>query len=131
MKLNGIIRIFWILFLFLFVSIPVAFAQTETSQPTESTFYKKPAEEYFRAFEYFSRLPFGATLTSGALSAYNVTDSEDATGDVLQSTSATIVGTQARIGLEAGEVGKTYRIICRVTLSDGSILEDSFLMIVY
>lgn len=87
-------------------------------------FTKQPSEQFPIAFEYFGNLPFGATIVSGTASAYNVTDSSEATDDVIQSTDATIVGTQARVGIEGGTDGKTYKITCTVTLSDGSILED-------
>lgn len=95
-----------------------------------NTFTKQPAEQYPIAFDYFEKLPAGTELSSGIASAVDTSDDSDASNTVLQSTIATISGTQARIGVQAGTSGKTYQITCKVTLDDGSILEDEATMTV-
>lgn len=93
------------------------------------SFEKQPSEKYPIAFEYYGKLPLGVSLVEGEASAYNVTDSISAP-EVLQTTNAVIDGTQAKIGIQDGADGKTYRITCRVILSDDSELEDEVEMVV-
>jgi hypothetical protein len=85
---------------------------------------KQPAEYYPIAFEYFNKLPKGVSLVSGTISAHNITDNVDATATILQSTTATITGTQALVKIRAGTTGKRYQITLRVTCSNSYILED-------
>jgi hypothetical protein len=85
---------------------------------------KQPSEKYPIAFEFYGRLPFNTTLVSGVITARNLTDDLDATSVILQSTVVIISGTQVRVGVQGGTHGKTYVITLKVTLSDGSILED-------
>lgn len=91
---------------------------------------KQPAEAYPIAFEYYNRLPFGLSLVSAVGSAHNTTDDVDATGIILFATTGTIVDTQARFKIQAGVTGKTYKLTCKATLSDSSILEDEVNVIV-
>lgn len=89
---------------------------------------KQPAEFYPITFEYMNKLPQKTDLVSGTISARNLTDNVDATNVVLDSTSATILGTQAKVKLKAGTNGKRYQITIRVTLTDGFVLEDELYM---
>lgn len=90
-------------------------------------FIKEPGERYAIAIEYANKLPSGATLASGTVSAVdlatNVTDNS-----VIVGTSATISGTQAKITVQAGVANKRYKITFLVTLNTGEILEDEVVM---
>lgn len=91
-------------------------------------FDKQPAETYPIAFEYYGKLPAGTSLASAVGSAYNVTDSVDATAAVLHVTAGVIQGTRAIFRVKAGTTGKVYKITSKATLSDGSLLEDEIQM---
>jgi hypothetical protein len=56
------------------------------------------------------------------------TDTGATDNSVLASTTATIVGTQARVKVQSGTTGIDYKITFLVTLSDGSVLEEDVLM---
>jgi hypothetical protein len=91
-------------------------------------FEKQPYEEYTRAFNYFGKLPSGVVPVSAVLSAYNVTDSADATNTVLESTAATVTGFLVKYKVRAGTTAKDYKITARGVFSDGSKLEEDILM---
>lgn len=89
--------------------------------------YKQPSENYPFGFEFANKLPDGLTLSSGTVTGKNIaTGVTDNT--VLQSTTATISGTQAKFRLQAGTDGASYNISLKVTLSDGSVLEEDLIM---
>lgn len=88
------------------------------------TFSKQPSERYKIAIEWSNKLPSGASLDSGSVSAVDTTDDSDATSVVLASSTAEISGTQSRAIVRAGTDGTTYKITFLVTLDDGSILEE-------
>lgn len=88
------------------------------------TFSKQPSERYKIAIEWSGKLPSGASLDSGSVSAVDTSDDSDATSTVLASSTAEISGTQSRATVRAGTDGKTYKITFLVTLDDGSILEE-------
>ena len=91
-----------------------------------TTIKKQPGEQYPVAFEYYGKLPFRTSLVSGVVSAAVVGSGADATSTVLQSPTALIVGSQARVGVKGGANGTSYKVTVVVTLSDGSTLEDEF-----
>lgn len=102
---------------------------TGTTDP--ESFSKQPYEEYSIDFDYTLRLPPGATsLSSATLSAVkwpmgSPTQQTDATSDVLQSTTATIVSsTKARARVKGGTDGYDYLVTCRAITNDGQKLED-------
>lgn len=97
---------------------------------TLPSFTKQPAETFPIGFEYYGLTPFGATPVSAVISAWNETDDTDASDVVLESTTGLVVGTMVRAGVTQGTSGKTYKITCRATLSDGSVLESDRTMIV-
>lgn len=90
---------------------------------TPEAFTKSPAETYTIAIEYSGRLPTGAALISGTVSAINE-ETKELDNSVLNSTTATISGTQARARVQAGTHGKRYRIVFSTTITGGEILED-------
>lgn len=90
-------------------------------------FLKQPNESWPVAFEFAGKLPTGATLSSGTVSAVR-TDTGATDNSVLASTTLTISGTQARFQPQAGTDGLDYRITALVTLSTGAILEEDALM---
>jgi hypothetical protein len=90
-------------------------------------FEKQPAESWPIAVEFSGKLPSGASLSSGTVSAIR-TDTGATDNSVLASTTATIVGTQARVKVQSGTTGIDYKITFLVTLSDGSVLEEDVLM---
>lgn len=90
-------------------------------------FEKQSAEAYTIAIEFSGKLPSGATLSSGTVTAQNTTTGlTDNT--VLGSTTATISGTQAKVKVQAGTNQVTYKITFTLTLSDASILEEDIRM---
>lgn len=90
-------------------------------------FSKQPAEQYTIAVEFSGKLPTGASLASGAVSAVDE-DENNASSTVLGSTSATIAGTQAKVLVKAGTDGKTYKVTFLMTLSNGDKLEEDLQM---
>lgn len=92
-----------------------------------NTFQKQPAEAYTIAIEFLNKLPTGATVSSGTVSAFDV-QAAATDNTVLASTTATTTDTQARVKVQAGTNGKDYKITFAVTLSDSSVLEEDVLM---
>ncbi|BFU90161.1 MAG: hypothetical protein NTAFB01_13480 [Nitrospira sp.] len=90
-------------------------------------FEKQPAEAYTIAFEFSGKLPTGANLSSGTVSVVRL-DTGATDNTVLASTTATIVGTQARVKVQSGTTGIDYKITFLVTLSNGDVLEEDVLM---
>lgn len=90
-------------------------------------FSKQPAESYTIAVEFAGKLPTGASLSSGTVSALRL-DTGATDNSVLASTTATIVGTQARVKVQAGTSGLDYKITWLMTLSNGDILEEDVTM---
>lgn len=86
-------------------------------------FEKQPGESYTIEIEFLNRLPSGTSLSSGTVSA---TDLSTMTTDntVLASTTATISGTKAKTKVQAGTHGKDYKITFLTTLNDSSVLEE-------
>lgn len=94
------------------------------------SFEKQPAEEYFVGFEFSGRLPSGANLDSGTVAAIDVDTGSDVAATVLDSTTATVSGTQATVGCKAGNNGQTIKITFSMTLDNASadILEEDLIM---
>ena len=84
---------------------------------------KQPAESYTIAVEFAGKLPTGATLVSGTVSAVRL-DTGAADNSVIASTTATIVGTQARVKIQGGTSGVEYKLTFLVTLSNTDQLEE-------
>lgn len=93
-------------------------------------FKKQPAEMYPIGIDFTGKLPSGATLASATVSALSMSDGSNQTGTVLQSSTATIVGTQALIRVLGGTHGIQYQITFRATLSTGDVLEEEVYMYV-
>lgn len=92
------------------------------------TFSKQPAEQYSIAFDYTDRLPTGRTITSALVSATIISSGADATGTVIGTPTATVVGNEARFTIQAGTTGVDYKITVTLTLDNGHILEDDLTM---
>jgi len=92
-----------------------------------NTFSKQPSETYTIGIEFAGKLPTGATIVSGTVSAKDQANI-DQTATVLSGTSATILGTEALIKVLAGTHGQNYRIKFLVTLSTSDLLEEDVLM---
>jgi hypothetical protein len=90
-------------------------------------FVKQPSETYTIAVEFSGKLPSGASLSSGTVSAIRM-DTGATDNSVLASTSATISGTQARVRVKQGVSGVIYKITFVVALSNADILEEDVLM---
>lgn len=90
-------------------------------------FTKQPAESFTIAVEFAGKLPSGASLVSGTVSAVR-TDTGATDNTVLASTTATIVGTQARVKVQAGTSGIDYQVTFLCTLSNGDVLEEDLTM---
>jgi len=88
---------------------------------------KQPSESYAIGIEFAGKLPAGATLASGTVSAIRL-DTEATDNAVLASTTATISGTQALVKVQAGTAGITYKITFVVTLSNTDILEEDLIL---
>ena len=93
-----------------------------------SFFTKQPAEDYDIALDFNGKLPAGASLSSGTVSAIRLDTGADQTAVVLGSTVATISGTQASIHIQAGTDGIQYKITILFTLSTGRHLEEDLIM---
>lgn len=90
-------------------------------------FAKQPAESYTIAVEFLGKLPSGVSLSSGTISAVRL-DTGATDNSVLASTTATIVGTQARVRVQAGTGGIDYKLTFLCTLSNGDLLEEDVVM---
>src|SRR5262245_17488127 len=91
------------------------------------SFIKQPIETYTIASEFEGKLPAGASLSTGVVAAFDLAGT-DVSGIVLSGTTASIVGTQARIRVLAGNHGFDYRLRFRVTLTNSDVLEEDILM---
>lgn len=91
------------------------------------TFEKQPSESWTFAVEFVGKLPAGASLASGTVSAIRL-DTGATDNSVLASTTATIVGTQARVKVQAGTTGVEYKLTFLVTLSNSDLLEEDVIM---
>ncbi len=92
-------------------------------------YYKTPNEKYTTRIDFTgsSRLPSGATLSSVAAVAKDVTDEREevATSTILQGTPASVAHPYLSVNFAAGgDDAHDYRVQCLVTCSDGSILEE-------
>jgi len=92
------------------------------------TFTKQPSEDYPIDLEWQGRLPPGKTLSSVAASAKRTDTGADATATVLGSSTPPVTGTKALVRVKAGTTGLDYQITLKSTFSDGSVLEDEWLM---
>ena len=92
-----------------------------------NTFCKQPAEEYVFGVEFAGRLPAGATLSFGTITATDLSGA-DVTSTVLTTQTLTIAGTQARAKARAGNHGQDYRLRFVLTLNTGDVLEEDLLM---
>lgn len=90
-------------------------------------FTKQPLESYTIAVEFAGKLPSGATLASGTVSAVRM-DNGATDNSVLASTTMTIVGTQARVKVQGGLSGIDYKLTCLITLSNSDLLEEDVTM---
>jgi hypothetical protein len=90
---------------------------------------KQPSEEFTVALDFYGKLPPGnPTISSATASAATYPGGVDATATVISNTSCTVRGTQVRVGVRSGTSGVDYKVTITTTLSDGSILEDDFLL---
>ena len=92
------------------------------------TFDKQPSEDYPIDLDWTGRLPPGKTLSSVAASAKRTDTGADATTLVLGSASPTVSGAKAAVRVKSGTHGIDYQITLKSTFSDGSVLEDDWLM---
>jgi len=93
-------------------------------------FTKQPSEQWTIAWNFFGKLaPFSsANLASGTITAYNVTDSADATATVLFSSTMQISNWLAKCRVKDGTSGKNYQLTALVVDSDGEVYEEEVLM---
>lgn len=91
-------------------------------------YVKRPGERYSVAVDFASKLPTGASLASGSLTAVNKEAGTDVAASVLDSTTATISGTKASFRGQNGTTETDYLITLTVVLTDGSILIEEILM---
>lgn len=92
------------------------------------TYVKRPTEQFSLPVDWASKIPSGATLTSGALTAVNRETGADVTASVLTSSTATVAGTVASAIGRAGASPTDYLITMTVTLSDGSVRVQEILL---
>ena len=90
-------------------------------------FCKQPTEEYVFGIEFAGRLPAGAALALGTVTARDLSGA-DVTTQVLTTQTVTILGTQARAKAVGGIHGQDYRLKFVLTLTTGDILEEDLLM---
>lgn len=93
------------------------------------TFTKQPSEAMTIALECWSAVPRRTTLLSGTVSAIRNPDSVP-DNSVLGDTNITVHRKQAKVWVQGGTSGKTYRLTFRVLCSDGSVLEEDIDMAV-
>jgi hypothetical protein len=93
------------------------------------TITKQPAEQFPVAIEFYGKLPpFGQTISSVVFSAIRTDTLADATSTIIVDDSEEIDDTQVQCGIKSGTSGLTYKVTATVTLSDGSILEEDYLL---
>ena len=81
---------------------------------------KDPIERYSRGFTYAGLLPTGAALASGVVSAINLNDGSDATGEVLANPTAVVSGDVVSAQIFGGTDGIDYKISFVTTLNTGN-----------
>jgi hypothetical protein len=91
---------------------------------------KQPSEKLTLAFEFLNKLPSGATLSSGSISAINKADSSDVTDTLLTSATMTIAGTQALFQVIGGTDSNKYQVTALVTLTNTDVLEEDAIIAV-
>ena len=90
-----------------------------------NSFSKKPLEQYPVIWEFAGLMPPTSRLASGTVSALDLADNTDQTGNVLVSPTAAISGTKATVTVRGGVNGKMYRLRMQVALNpDGTITDD-------
>lgn len=94
-----------------------------------TSFDKQPYEEFVFAVDFTPRLPTGATVASGTVTAIDETTGADASSTVLSGTATTTTTTVAR-KVVAGTSGTRYKLTYRATLSSGDKLEQDVRMVV-
>lgn len=88
---------------------------------------KQPYEEYYISFDFTRWVGEDTILTATAGAVDNETG-EDVTDSVIAVESQAITGPVVSVWVKAGQTGATYKITCRITVSDGSKYElDAFL----
>lgn len=90
-------------------------------------FEKQPSETWTVAVEFSGKLPTGASLSTGTVSAIR-TDTGATDNSVLASQTLTISGTQAKVRVLAGSAGVKYKLTFLVTLDTSEILEEDVTM---
>jgi hypothetical protein len=90
-------------------------------------FEKQPSETYTIAVEFSGKLPTGASLSTGTVSAVR-TDTGATDNSVLASQTLTISGTQAKVRVLGGLAGVSYKLTFLLTLSTGEILDEDVTM---
>ena len=94
-------------------------------------FVKHPAETYPIGIDYTGKAPTGAVLASGVWVATNLSDNSDATGSVFLSPAAVIDGDVAKVRIQSGTNGTTYRLELTATFNTGDVLHDNVFMHVH
>ena len=91
-------------------------------------FDKQPSESWPIAIEFANKLPTGASLATGTVSAVRL-DTGATDNSVLLSTTLSISGTRATFTVRNGTHGVDYKITAQVMLSTGAgPLEEDVLM---
>lgn len=93
-----------------------------------NAFNKHPLETYPIAIDYTGKAPDGASLSSGVWAAVDMLTGDDASGDVLASTTAVITGSVAKCRVENGTLGSNYRLSLTAIFDTGDTLHDNIYM---
>lgn len=91
-------------------------------------FQKHPSETYPIGVDYLSAAPSGAVLVSGVWTATEDDSEVDATSTVIDVAIATIEATIAKVRVQGGVIGKTYRLGLAATFDTGDVLHDNVYM---
>ena len=95
-----------------------------------NSFGKRPSESYPIEIEFKDRLPPDKTLLSASASAINIGTGATASSTVLESTTGSVLGTRAKIVVQAGTHGVNYQLTVIASLSGGGDLEETLEMVV-
>lgn len=93
-----------------------------------AVFAKTSGEKLSFGLDFAGRLPTGTAISSATASALNTATEADASDDVLVSTSATVNSTTVTVRIKETTPEGRYRVTLLLTLDNGDLLEDDFIL---
>lgn len=93
-----------------------------------AVFPKRVGEKFSCGLDFAGNLPEGTAISSAAASAVVVNTAEDASDDLLVSTTATVSSTEVNVRLKETAAAGRYRVKLTLTLDNGDLLIEDFIV---